>query len=93
LAVEALPLFPLAPDRGAGQAGFEGKADKRSWSWPIWTQPISLDVIRSVVALPLNDGDEWPASNRREIGVAAVFQSRIVMPSGRYRCFTPARNV
>jgi hypothetical protein len=93
LAVEALPLFPLVPNRGAGQAGFEGKGDARCWSWPIWNFPAGLDTVRSLVAVPLTDSTKWPGVSRREIGVSAVFQSRIVMPSGRYRCFTPARNV
>jgi CRISPR-associated endonuclease/helicase Cas3 len=93
LAVEALPLFPLVPNRGADQAGFEGKGDGRSWSWPIWMAPIGLDTVRSLLALPLADSDAWPSGSRQQIGVPVVFQSRIVMPSGRYRCFTPARNV
>jgi hypothetical protein len=93
LAVEALPLFPLVPDRGASQAGFEGKGDGRCWSWPIWAYPIGLDVVRSLLAIPLTGSEDRPEASRREIGISAVFQSRIVMPSGRYRCFTPARNV
>lgn len=93
LAVEALPLFPVVPNRGAEQGGFEGKGDGRSWTWPIWTHPIRLDTVRSLLAVPLADSDAWPSANRQWIGIAAVFQSRIVMPSGRYRCFTPPRNV
>jgi len=93
LAVEALPLFPLVPNRGAGQAGFEGKGNGRCWSWPIWTYPVGLDIVRSLLTVPLTDSAEWPGARRREIGVSAVFQSRIVMPSGRYRCFTPPRNL
>ncbi len=93
LAVEGLPLFPLVPNRQAGQAGFDGKGDGRSWSWPIWTHPIGLDVVRSLLAVPLTDAEQWPPTRRREIGISTVFQSRIVMPSGRYRCFTPARSV
>jgi CRISPR-associated endonuclease/helicase Cas3 len=92
LAVEALPLFPLVPNRNAGQAGFDGKGSGRSWSWPIWMHPIGLDVVRSLLAVPITDTNEWPLARRRDIGISTVFQSRIVMPSGRYRCFTPARN-
>jgi CRISPR-associated endonuclease/helicase Cas3 len=93
IAVEALPLFPLVPDRKGGQAGFRGKGSDRYWSWPIWTCPISLDVVRSLLAVPMTASKGWPALNRREVGISTVFQSRIVMPSGRYRCFTPARDV
>lgn len=93
LAAEALPLFPLVPDRRAGQAGFEGKGESRCWNWPIWTHPLSLDVVRSLLAVPFADSEEWSATDRHEIGVSVIFQSRIVMPSGRYRCFTPARSL
>jgi len=93
LAVEALPLFPIVPNRGAEQAGFERKGDGRSWTWPIWTPPIGLDTVRSLLAVPFTDSTAWPSANRQQIGVSAVFESRIVMPSGRYRCFTPPRNV
>lgn len=93
LAVEALPLFPVVPDRRAGQAGFAGKGDSRCWSWPIWMYPIGVDVIRSLLALPLADSDDCSAANRRALGVPIIFQSRIVQPSGRYRCFTPARTL
>lgn len=93
LAVEALPLFPLVPDRRAAQPGFDGDRDGRYWSWPIWTYPANLDVIRSLLTLPLADWSDWPVAKRRALGVSAVFQSRIVQPSGRYRCFTPARGL
>jgi CRISPR-associated endonuclease/helicase Cas3 len=93
LATEALPLFPLVPNRWADQAGFEGEGEGRRWSWPIWTHPLSLEVVRSLLAVPFADSEEWSAAGRHEIGVSVIFQSRIVMPSGRYRCFTPARSL
>lgn len=93
LAVEALPLFPLMPNRRASQAGFDSSADGRSWSWPIWTCPAGLDAVRSLLTLPLADSRDWSVPRRRALGVATVFQSRIVQPSGRYRCFTPARSL
>lgn len=93
LAVEALPLFPLVPDRRASQPGFDRDAEGRRWRWPIWTGPLGLDAIRSLLALPLADSEEWPTPHRRALCVSTVFQSAIVQPSGRYRCFTPARSL
>jgi CRISPR-associated endonuclease/helicase Cas3 len=93
LAVEALPLFPLVPDRSASQPGFDRDAEGRSWRWPIWTCPVGLDAIRSLLTLSLADSEEWPASRRRALGVSVVFQCGIVQPSRRYRCFTPARSL
>jgi hypothetical protein len=93
LAIEALPLFPLVPDRWASQPGFGPEAEGRFWRWPIWTCPLGLDAIRSLLALPLADAEQWPPSGRRALGVGGVFQSGIVQPSGRYRCFTPAQSI
>jgi CRISPR-associated endonuclease/helicase Cas3 len=93
LAVQALPLFPLVPNRTGSQPGFDRDAQGRSWHWPIWTYPLGLDAVRSLLTLSLDDPDEWPASRRRALGVPTVFQSRIVQPSGRYRCFTPAESL
>jgi CRISPR-associated endonuclease/helicase Cas3 len=93
LAVEALPLFPMAPERRSSQPGFDRDEDGRSWSWPIWTSPLELDAIRSLLTLPFGSRDEWPAAERRALGVPVVFRSAIVQPSGRYRCFTPAQSL
>jgi len=93
LAVEALPLFPVVPDQWASQPGFDRDGEGRRWHWAIWTCPIGLEAIRSLLALPLADSEEWPPSLRRALGMATVFQSTIVQPSGRYRCFTPARSL
>jgi CRISPR-associated endonuclease/helicase Cas3 len=90
LAIEALPLFPLVPDRWASQPGFDRHSGGRHWRWPIWTRSLSLDTIRSLLTLPLADSEEWSV---RALGVSTVFQSAIVQPSGRYRCFTPARSL
>jgi CRISPR-associated endonuclease/helicase Cas3 len=93
LGVQALPLFPLVPNRTASQPGFDRDAEGRSWHWPIWTCPLGLDAIRSLLTLSLADPEEWPPLRRRALGVSAVFQSGIVQPSGRYRCFTPAESL
>ena len=93
LAVEALPFFPVVPDQWASQVGFDRDESGRCRRWPIWTHPLSADAIRSLLTLPFGDLDEWPTVHRRAIGVSTVFQSGIVQPSGRYRCFTPARSL
>ncbi len=89
LAVEALPLFPMAPDRRGSQPGFGRDEGGRFWRWVIWRPFLGLDAVRSLMAL----SDVMTAASRRERGIAVVFQSAIVQPSGRYRCFTPARSV
>ncbi len=93
LAVEAMPLFPLVPDRWANQPCFDYSAAGHSFRWPLWRAPLSLDSIRSLLTLPVADAERWPSTRRHALGLVAVFVSRIVQPSGRYRCFTPAQAV
>lgn len=88
LAVEALPLFAFAATRrGLGQPGF-GAGGTPSWTWPIWSGFIGLDSVRTVLASAGMSGEK-----ARARGIVVRYQSLITMPSGRYRCFTPARPV
>jgi len=91
LAIEGLPLFPLIANREASQPGFFYENRRPFWQWPVWNVALHLDVIRSLLTLPFGDLEQWSHLRRGEFGVAAVFMSAIVQPSGRYRCFTPAR--
>lgn len=90
LAVEALPLFPMVPDGNNGQPGFREQGHHRYFVWAVWTCPLSLDSVRALLTLPLDDASVWTPALRRAVGVGAVFRSEVVQPSGRYRCFTPA---
>lgn len=91
LAIEALPLFPFVPDRFASQPGFDRAGD--SWCWPIWTYPIGLDVVRSLLTLDFRAQDRWPEPLRHEFGINVVFRSTIVHSSRGYGCFTPPRAI
>lgn len=88
LAVEGLPFFPLVPTvGGVSQTGFDRSSDSRSWTWPIWCYPVSIDVVRSLLTLPTS------LEFDHERGIVQRYRSRIVQPSGSYRCFTPAEAV
>jgi CRISPR-associated endonuclease/helicase Cas3 len=87
LAVEGLGFYAFAADRDANQPGFSGKGDHRNFAWPIWTEASALAEVQSILWL---DGDK-SADAAEYIGVAQTLCSAIVMPSGRYRCFTPSR--
>lgn len=57
LATIGLAALTLAPDQRAGRArptilGGRGSEDGFSFSWPIWSAPISLPAIRALLAHP-----------------------------------------
>lgn len=94
LAIEALPLFPTAPVGAILQTtGFRTGGNRATFfTWPIWAQPISLDVVRTVLALGELQRD---APDRRQLaqrGIVEVYRSQRVTV-GKYRNFTPAEAI
>jgi CRISPR-associated endonuclease/helicase Cas3 len=95
LAYRALALFSSAPGRrGLETSGWDDLG--RSFTWPVWENPIDLDTIRSLMLLS-DLGTEVPGrSVLRDRGVAAIFRSpRIKVGSGaNFKInFGPARGV
>jgi hypothetical protein len=90
LAVEALPLFPVIPaSSGVQTTGFAQIDQQATWTWPLWSPSLDVNVIRSVLAqaelyVPQPDRNKLKAQ-----GVEEVYRSRVVMPAGYYRCFAP----
>lgn len=92
LAVEALPWLPVFPtSRGTQTAGFETVDHEIFFTWPIWTVPAGPGTIRSILASPELRSEQLDYARLRRRGIEQVFRSKIVQPSGRYRCFAPAR--
>ncbi|MGH9372819.1 MAG: type I-G CRISPR-associated protein, Cas3-extension family [Vicinamibacterales bacterium] len=91
LAIEALPLFPVAPIRTRLETtGFSGSGKGGTfWSWPIWSPAIGLDVCRSLLALEELQRDT-PDRTLHALGIVAAFRSQRIT-EGKYRNFTPAR--
>jgi len=90
LAICAVPLLPLIPQaRRAAQPGRTG-ARQRAWRWPVWTRPANLDVVRCLLALEEILTDPVPHGPLTARGIVQVYESNITMPSGHYRCFSPA---
>lgn len=87
LASQALPLFPcFAIGRRLRTTGFYRDQDDDWFSWPVWSQPISLDTLRSLLAQPFS-------SDLRERGVDVVYRSRLSHTGGsegNYRVFSHA---
>lgn len=92
LAIEALPLLPTAPvGKQLETTGFkQQRGEGVVWTWPMWTVALSLDPIRSVLALA---DLQAPKPNRpllAALGIAEVFRCQRITV-GKYRNFTSAR--
>ncbi len=75
-AVESLPLFPTAIVHGKlVTTGFAKQDGEVRFVWPIWTEPISLDSLKTLVATSELGGvqEAWRSLGRR--GVTAVYGS------------------
>src|SRR5262249_28264843 len=92
LAIEALPLFPTMPTANElATTAFQGRGARgTAFSWPIWIVPVTMSVIRSLVAqVPmLRDCHE----TRQPRGVAVLYTSRRIT-TGKFRNFTPASSI
>jgi hypothetical protein len=73
LAIEALAFFPVFPGlQGGKTVGFNGD---NVLSWPIWSEPLNVQVVETLVNLPELQG----GINRRELlrrGVVEVYRAR-----------------
>lgn len=86
LAVEALRMFPVAlVGRRAQTAGFLKRSDRELYFvWPIWTLPVGLRVIRSILVL------RFDRINSLKMGIDQIYQSKR-LTVGYYGNFEPAR--
>ena len=84
LAMEALPLFPTAPQaRRIRTTGFQdGDNGSEVW-WPIWSDALELGTVASLVAA---------GNGRVRPGVAQVYRATR-FTEGKYRNFTPSKSV
>lgn len=93
LAVEALPLFPTAPgDRRLETTGFSRQQGAVVFTWPIWEDALSVDVMRSLFALPDMHKAAPDRANLYAMGVVEVYRSQRISV-GKYRNFTRAQPV
>jgi hypothetical protein len=87
LASQALPLFPcFAVNARLRTTGFHRQDGEDWFSWPIWRQPISLNTLRSLLALPFG-------RDLQRRGVEIVYHCRRASTGGGkgdYRVFSHA---
>lgn len=96
LALEALPVFATAPVSGrvvtVGFARLPGEKGQ-AFTWPIWTVPIPLSVVRSLVTLDTLCAAIPNARALAARGVAVVFRCVRFASSKYYSNLTPSQPV
>ena len=94
LAVEALPLFPTAPEgRYLQTTGFtQRRGIGASFTWPIWDSQLGLDVIRSLLSLKQLQATQPNRARLLSMGIVDVYRSQR-FTTGRFRNFSPAQPV
>lgn len=89
LAFQAMPLFVTAP-RGlrVRTTGFEGRGHRERFAWPLWTAPLSVEAVRTLVGTPalVDTTRAW----REARGVTQVFEAAVVRSSQGYGNFAAA---
>jgi len=85
LAIEALPLLPVIPTPRFTAIGI---SDLKQAIWPIWSDPLGIAVVRSLLVSADLAGQGNRVALRRR-GVREVYSSRKVHV-GKYTAFAPA---
>jgi hypothetical protein len=70
LAIEGLPLLPTSPQSfGLATTGFRGrKSSDTFWTWPVWSIPLDLHTVRSLLAHSELQADQPNHEILRSIG-------------------------
>lgn len=94
LAIEAFPLFQsIACGQKLSTRGFSGnRADDTRWTWPIWSCPINLDTVASLLGLKTLQTESPDALELNAKGVSIVFRSNRILVR-KTPNFTPAQPV
>lgn len=81
LAFESLPLFPCFYDGGFRTAGFVRERRDVTFSWPVWSPPITLAELRTLVGWAALVAANPPAGELSARGVIAIFRSPRFKPN------------
>ncbi|HWQ37105.1 MAG TPA: hypothetical protein VNM24_00640 [Burkholderiales bacterium] len=92
-----LALFPAAPaGRRLAASGWSDDGGSQYFTWPLWTHPVSLDVVRSLVQLSELVRERPNLAVLAPRGIIAVYRApRIVVGSAANKKlnFTSARQI
>lgn len=90
LAIEALVLFPTTPrPNGLATTGFFQSGRREFFTWPIWTHPVSPEMLRSLASLPELHCERPPRKTLAARGVAEIYRCERI-PNGYYKNFSPS---
>ncbi len=91
LAIEGLPLVPTAPLLTQLETtGFViRKGDGALWTWPIWEPEVSMDIVRSLLALRELREEQPNRHKLAALGIREVYRCQRIT-QGKYKNFTPA---
>jgi hypothetical protein len=91
LAVEAMPLLPTVPcGVRLDTTGFTQRRHRNViWSWPIWRGKLSMDVVRSLLALSELQRDVPDRKKLMAMGIVEIYRSERIT-QGKFRNFTMA---
>jgi len=94
LAIEALPLFPTQPrNRSLVTTGFSNRRKGAvELTWPVWSSPIELSVVRSLLSLPQLQEEQPDHNFLIPMGIVEIFRSQRIN-QGKYRNFTTASSI
>ena len=92
LAVEALQWFPtLLIGKHARTTGFQWAGRRENYFvWPIWTPKVSMETVRSLLALDDLCKEPLPHSSLVKRGIENVYRSQRIQQNQYYSNFTPA---
>jgi hypothetical protein len=86
LAFRGLPLLPSIPIRSRiSTTGVTGRGDDMRWTWPLWSPPASLNAVRSLLTISIDDAVE-----RRRRGIDYRCTVRIRRSSQGFGNFGPS---
>lgn len=94
LAIEAFPFFQsLAAGDKLATRGFSGsRTDDTRWTWPLWTCPVGVEVVASILALRELQFESIDHRALAARGIQSVFRCRRILV-GKTPNFTPSMAV
>jgi hypothetical protein len=82
-AFRALALFPIAPGtRSPTTTACSGRRKSGRFVWPLWETMLTMEAVRSLLALCLSE--RWSTGARRARGVREVFSAALTKGADGY---------